>query len=114
MLFCRIHILDCYTDPLGWKDKTKISGNVTDPHQISSSYTTVKDIDKLFSVICYLGQGIKVRFFCTLTKLTCKTMMFVTYSFASVDGFHSFIYFLNIFFWIIFFNSYTYRIGWRK
>ncbi|KAK7385526.1 hypothetical protein VNO78_31248 [Psophocarpus tetragonolobus] len=61
-----IHVLDCYTDPLGWKDKTRkpvnVVTNVTDPsHQISlatSSYKTVKDVDKLFSVITELGRGL--------------------------------------------------------
>ncbi|KAL5125116.1 Elongator complex protein 5 [Glycine soja] len=28
-----IHILDCYTDPLGWKDKTRKTVNATDPSQ---------------------------------------------------------------------------------
>lgn len=68
MLFCRIHILDCYTDPLGWKEKIRKSANVNDPsHQISlatTSYKTVKDMDKLFSAITELGKGIKVRLFC--------------------------------------------------
>lgn len=60
--------MDCYTDPLGWKDKTRKSVDVTDPSQqisfASSSYKTVKDMDKLFSVITELGRGITVRLFC--------------------------------------------------
>ncbi|WVY90421.1 hypothetical protein V8G54_035935 [Vigna mungo] len=56
-----IHILDCYTDPLGWKDKTRKSVNATDcSPQISiatSSFKTVKDVDKLFSVITELGRA---------------------------------------------------------
>lgn len=62
--FCRIHILDCYTDPLGWKEKIRKSGNVSDPsNQIllpTSSYKTVKDMDKLFSVITEVGRGITI------------------------------------------------------
>lgn len=65
--------MDCYTDPLGWKDRTRKSGDVTDPsHQISlatSSYKTVKDMDKLFSVITERGRGITLRlFFFFVTK----------------------------------------------
>lgn len=78
MSFCRIHILDCYTDPLGWKDKTRNSVNVTDPsHQISlatSSYKSVKDVDKLFSVITELGRGITDRLLCN--KLAYKLLSF--------------------------------------
>lgn len=62
VLRCRIHVLDCYTDPLGWKDKTRKSGNVTIPSdQISlatTSYKSVKDMDKLFLAITELGRGI--------------------------------------------------------
>ncbi|KAJ1385945.1 Elongator complex protein 5 [Sesbania bispinosa] len=73
-----IHILDCYTDPLGWKEKTRKSGNVTDPsHQISvdtTSYKTVKDMDKLFLVITELGKGLvgqnKARFCVAIDSLS--------------------------------------------
>jgi len=69
MLFCRIHILDCYTDPLGWKDKTRKSVNATDcSPQISvatSSFKTVKAVDKLFSVITELGRGIEDKLLCS-------------------------------------------------
>ncbi|XP_027331778.1 elongator complex protein 5 isoform X1 [Abrus precatorius] len=73
-----IHILDCYTDPLGWKDKNRKSRNVTDPsHQISlatSSYKTVKDMEKLFSVITELGRGLvgenKARFCVAIDSLS--------------------------------------------
>jgi hypothetical protein len=62
MLCCRIRILDCYTDPLAWKDKTRKSGNVNVlSNQISlatSSYKSVKDMDKLFLAITELGRGI--------------------------------------------------------
>ncbi|KAE9606006.1 hypothetical protein Lal_00024973 [Lupinus albus] len=56
------HILDYYTDPLGWKEKIRKPSNVTDPSSqiplATSSYKTVKDIDKLFSVITELGRGL--------------------------------------------------------
>ncbi|CAL0317783.1 unnamed protein product [Lupinus luteus] len=73
-----IHILDCYTDPLGWKEKIRKPSNVTDPsHQIplaTSSYKTVKDIDKLFSVITELGRGLvgdsKARFSVAIDSLS--------------------------------------------
>jgi hypothetical protein len=62
MLRFRIRILDCYTDPLGWKDKTRKSGNANVlSDQISlatSSYKSVKDMDKLFLAITELGRGI--------------------------------------------------------
>ncbi|KAL1338194.1 hypothetical protein HN51_032863 [Arachis hypogaea] len=70
-----IHILDCYTDPLGWKDKTRKSGDIMDPsNQILSSYKTVKDVNKLFSVICDLGRGLvgenKSRFCVAIDSLS--------------------------------------------
>ncbi|MED6181059.1 hypothetical protein PIB30_015976 [Stylosanthes scabra] len=70
-----IHILDCYTDPLGWKDKRRKSGDITDPsNQILSSYKTVKDVNKLFSVICDLGRGLvgesKSRFCVAIDSLS--------------------------------------------
>ncbi|AES98633.1 putative elongator complex protein [Medicago truncatula] len=73
-----IHVLDCYTDPLGWKDKTRKSGNVTIPSdQISlatTSYKSVKDMDKLFLAITELGRGLvgenKVRFCVAIDSLS--------------------------------------------
>ncbi|CAJ2652512.1 unnamed protein product [Trifolium pratense] len=73
-----IHILDCYTDPLGWKDKARKSGNVNVvSDQISlatSSYKSVKDMDKLFLAITDLGRGLvgenKVRFCVAIDSLS--------------------------------------------
>lgn len=60
--------MDCYTDPLGWKDKTRKTVNATNPSQqislATSSYKSVKDVDKLFSVITELGRGITDKLFC--------------------------------------------------
>ncbi|XP_003519251.3 elongator complex protein 5 [Glycine max] len=73
-----IHILDCYTDPLGWKDKTRKTVNATNPSQqislATSSYKSVKDVDKLFSVITELGRGLvgenKARFCVAIDSLS--------------------------------------------
>ncbi|XP_058761492.1 elongator complex protein 5-like [Vicia villosa] len=52
-----IHVLDCYTDPLGWK-----SGNVNVPSEGTSldvtSYKSVKDMDRLFLATTDLGRGL--------------------------------------------------------
>ncbi|KAL5102394.1 hypothetical protein RYX36_006721 [Vicia faba] len=57
-----IHVLDCYTDPLGWKDKTRKSGNVNVASERialdATSYKSVKDMDKLFLAITDLGRGL--------------------------------------------------------
>ncbi|GMI73452.1 Elongator complex protein 5 [Hibiscus trionum] len=68
----RIQILDCYNDPLGWKDQLVESGNFRAPsHEalISSVVTVfreVKHMDKLFNSIIELGRGLvgggKIRF----------------------------------------------------
>ncbi|KAF6137372.1 hypothetical protein GIB67_036409 [Kingdonia uniflora] len=46
-----IRILDCYSDPLGWKDGSKESVN-----PIVTLYKDVRDLDKLFSSIVGLGK----------------------------------------------------------
>ncbi|KAL5055956.1 hypothetical protein RYX36_036638 [Vicia faba] len=57
-----IHASDCYTDPLGWKDKTRKSGNVNVASERialdSTSYKLVKDMDKFFLAITDLGRGL--------------------------------------------------------
>ncbi|XP_030952625.1 elongator complex protein 5-like isoform X1 [Quercus lobata] len=65
-----IGILDCYTDPLGWKDALLASGNggslSNEASTGASLCRNVKDMDKLYSSITELGKGIvgqgKVRF----------------------------------------------------
>ncbi|EXC20491.1 hypothetical protein L484_027044 [Morus notabilis] len=56
-----IQILDCYSDPLGWKD-----GFSLETSNVASSCKNVKDVHKLLSTIIELGQGLvgqgKVRF----------------------------------------------------
>ncbi|XP_024028889.1 elongator complex protein 5 [Morus notabilis] len=53
--------LDCYSDPLGWKD-----GFSLETSNVASSCKNVKDVHKLLSTIIELGQGLvgqgKVRF----------------------------------------------------
>ncbi|KAB5561119.1 hypothetical protein DKX38_006076 [Salix brachista] len=57
-----IQILDCYSDPLGWKYQLMGSGNCMDvSHETSSNLSRVckdvKDLDKLYSMILELGKG---------------------------------------------------------
>ncbi|KAL9381228.1 hypothetical protein Peur_026885 [Populus x canadensis] len=58
-----IQILDCYSDPLAWKDQLMMSGNFTDvSYEASLSLScvcrNVKDLDKLYSLILELGKGL--------------------------------------------------------
>ncbi|KAG5227169.1 elongator complex protein [Salix suchowensis] len=58
------YILDCYSDPLDWKDLHMTSGNFTDvSYEASLSMNcvckNVKDLDKLYSLILELGKGKK-------------------------------------------------------
>ncbi|CAN1227390.1 Elongator complex protein 5, partial [Linum perenne] len=57
---CRLYILDCYTDPLGWKHQLVKSGIVEDVSPANLSAGTciiqdVKDVDKLYSLILESG-----------------------------------------------------------
>lgn len=58
----RIQILDCYTDPLGWKDRLVESGNIAHLYSEASSGASlcknVKDMDKLCTSIIELGKGV--------------------------------------------------------
>ncbi|XVF81958.1 hypothetical protein PTKIN_Ptkin16aG0004200 [Pterospermum kingtungense] len=59
----RIQILDCYNDPLGWKDKLMDTGNFTGKVSISGTanvnvFKDVKDMDKLYNSIIELGKGL--------------------------------------------------------
>ncbi|CAI0455057.1 unnamed protein product [Linum tenue] len=62
-----IHILDCYTDPLGWKHQLADSGILPSNSSAGAClFQDVKDINKLQSLILELGSGLvgqgKVRF----------------------------------------------------
>ncbi|OMO80221.1 Histone acetylation protein 2 [Corchorus capsularis] len=60
----RIQILDCYSDPLGWKDRLIEAGSFTAlSHESSVSSTAivfknVKYMDKLYNSIIELGRGL--------------------------------------------------------
>lgn len=68
----QIRILDCYSDPLGWKDRLTETRNFTViPYQASISsiadvFKDVKQMDKLYNSIIELGKGLvgggKIRF----------------------------------------------------
>ncbi|OAY57081.1 elongator complex protein 5 [Manihot esculenta] len=57
-----LRILDCYTDPLGWKDKLVDSGNLVDTSDEASCMThlckDVRDLDNLYSLILESGKGL--------------------------------------------------------
>lgn len=60
----RLRVLDCYTDPLGWKDQLAESGSISNSSpSVSVSSTLCKDVknlDKLFSSILEIGKGIVI------------------------------------------------------
>lgn len=73
---CRIEILDCYTDPLGWKDALLASengGSLSNEASTGASLCrNVKDMDKLYSSIIELGKGIgrmHISFHCFVVEL---------------------------------------------
>ncbi|XP_021827752.1 elongator complex protein 5 [Prunus avium] len=65
-----IRILDCYTDPLGWRERLMECGSAKnlshEASNVASTCRNVKDVDKLFSSVISLGKGLvgqgKVRF----------------------------------------------------
>ncbi|PPR83702.1 hypothetical protein GOBAR_AA37009 [Gossypium barbadense] len=67
--FLTIQILDCYSDPPGWKDQLAGSGNFTAlPNEalVSSTanvFTEVKHMDKLYNSIIELGEDQISRIF---------------------------------------------------
>jgi hypothetical protein len=71
----RIQILDCYTDPLGWKDRLVESGNIAHLYNEASSGASlcknVKDMDELFSSIIELGKGMVVLFTIGVSLCVC-------------------------------------------
>ena len=60
----RLRVLDCYTDPLGWKDQLAkcggISNSSTSTAVSSSLCKDVKNLDKLFTLLLELGRGIVI------------------------------------------------------
>ncbi|CAI0456238.1 unnamed protein product [Linum tenue] len=70
-----IHILDCYTDPLGWKHQLADSGILPSNSSAGAClFQDVKDINKLQSLILELGSGLvgqgKVRFSVAIDSVT--------------------------------------------
>lgn len=73
-----IQILDCYTDPLGWKERfmegEKISNVDQEVSNLSHLCINVRDMDKLFSSIITLGKGFvgegTVRFCVAIDSVT--------------------------------------------
>ncbi|XP_039145048.1 elongator complex protein 5 [Dioscorea cayenensis subsp. rotundata] len=56
----KLLVLDCHSDPLGWKDRLLKSANSAQnsAKSLSSVFKSVKDISKLLSLILELGQGL--------------------------------------------------------
>ncbi|KAF5778712.1 putative elongator complex protein [Helianthus annuus] len=73
-----LRVLDCYTDPLGWKERLKDHGVIKTPlTEASLNVTVCKDVrklDDLFSQILTLGKGLvgdgKNRFSVAIDSLT--------------------------------------------
>lgn len=55
--FYRTQLLDCYTDPHGWKAQLNIEEISHEASSLSNTYKDVKNIDKLYSSIIELGKG---------------------------------------------------------
>ncbi|KAK2986797.1 hypothetical protein RJ640_011022 [Escallonia rubra] len=57
----RFVVLDCYTDPLGWKERLMECGSITNSSPKVSVNTSlckdIRDLDKLFSLILQQGKG---------------------------------------------------------
>ncbi|XP_024974432.1 elongator complex protein 5 isoform X2 [Cynara cardunculus var. scolymus] len=57
-----LRILDCYTDPLGWKERLKERGAIKTPSTEASLIVNlckdVRNLDDLFSLIIALGKGL--------------------------------------------------------
>lgn len=55
----RVRVLDCYSDPLGWKDRILRPGSdeKVEPKGSVHVFKDVKDTSKLLSLILDLGKG---------------------------------------------------------
>ncbi|KAK9050165.1 hypothetical protein SSX86_030866 [Deinandra increscens subsp. villosa] len=79
-----LRVLDCYTDPLGWKERLKDRGATKTPLPEASPNVSlckdVRNLDDLFSIILTLGKGlvgdgknrfsVAIDFFLYLSTLT--------------------------------------------
>lgn len=71
--FCsqiRLRVLDCYSDPLGWKKNLMEKGTVRNPYEETSLKTSLcknlKELDKVLSSIIELGKGKALRILANL------------------------------------------------
>ncbi|KAK1576389.1 hypothetical protein EZV62_005023 [Acer yangbiense] len=53
-----VRILDCYTDPFGWKERLNVKEHSQEASTLSSFCKDVRDLDKLYSSIVELGKGL--------------------------------------------------------
>lgn len=53
-----IHILDCYTDPLGWKNRLIGKDISQEASSLSSFCQDVRNLDRLYSLIIERGKGL--------------------------------------------------------
>ncbi|XP_071692675.1 elongator complex protein 5 [Rutidosis leptorrhynchoides] len=57
-----LRVLDCYTDPLGWKERLKEHGAIKPSSTEASTYVSlckdVRNMDAMFSLILALGKGL--------------------------------------------------------
>ncbi|KAL1810096.1 hypothetical protein ACET3Z_027086 [Daucus carota] len=89
-----LRVLDCYTDPLGWKDQLAkcggISNSSTSTTVSSSLCKDVKNLDKLLTLLVELGRGVigaeKCRFSVAIDSIS---VMLRHASMVSVAGFLS-------------------------
>nr|XP_009798036.1 PREDICTED: elongator complex protein 5 isoform X2 [Nicotiana sylvestris]XP_016444599.1 PREDICTED: elongator complex protein 5-like isoform X2 [Nicotiana tabacum] len=74
-----LRVLDCYSDPLGWKKKLMERGTVRNPYEDTLLRTSLcknlKELDKVFSSIVELGNEIveegKGRFAVAIDSVSC-------------------------------------------
>lgn len=72
LLVYRIHILDCYTDPLGWKNWLIDKDISQEASSLSSFCQDVRNLDKLYSLIIERGKG---KFFIFLLFVCLKVTL---------------------------------------
>lgn len=104
-IFTRIKILDCYTDPLGWKDG--LGECESDPkllHEASHMACfckNVKNVENLFSTVTELGKGV---ISCLLGFNNFQSEMSVLPPNSS----------WKLIYWQYWVSAYACRIGWTR
>ena len=61
-----IRILDCYSDPHGWRVQQCESATKLDDDAVTSTCRNVKDVDGVFSSIISLGRGMPYSMCCVI------------------------------------------------